>query len=294
MTTTPQSMSDDELPLPAFRLTWRGGAYYVSEPSIGNTDCYTAEQLHAVRVQAFHDGQVAGRATAEQDGKVEGDGPSLAYRGLQSCRDMLCNQFTPKYGENFDGYLDAMTDALTWMRWAERRIAYAKPTQPAATHHNVTVPEGYELVSALEMKRLRQRDKVEQMAVYGDSVWYWQGDGADVPESLSCPVIMAADTLRALLAPAATQQPVAWAAMDTRGQMIELFMTEEGANNWRDWEDDQDKSLKFAKAIPLRRIVKVLGPVVPNSVTDEGARWEWQDALDTAVAALAPVQEKAP
>lgn len=35
------------LPEPAFHLKWRDGAYYVSEPNIGNTDCYTTEQVIA-------------------------------------------------------------------------------------------------------------------------------------------------------------------------------------------------------------------------------------------------------
>jgi hypothetical protein len=33
-----------------------------------------------------------------------------------------------------------------------------------------------------------------------DGAWYWQGDGYDFPESLVCPVIMSAQTLRELLA----------------------------------------------------------------------------------------------
>jgi DNA-binding phage protein len=37
-----------ELPEPAFRLKWKGGAYYVSEPNIGDTDCYTADQMRAI------------------------------------------------------------------------------------------------------------------------------------------------------------------------------------------------------------------------------------------------------
>lgn len=46
-------MSNDteamELPPPAFRLKWvsRLAAYYVSEPNIGDTDCYTADQMRA-------------------------------------------------------------------------------------------------------------------------------------------------------------------------------------------------------------------------------------------------------
>ena len=31
--------------MPAFRLTWRDGQYRVSSPNIGDTDCYTAEQV---------------------------------------------------------------------------------------------------------------------------------------------------------------------------------------------------------------------------------------------------------
>jgi hypothetical protein len=30
-------------------------------------------------------------------------------------------------------------------------------------------------------------------------VWYWQGDGYDFPDSISCPVIMSAETLRDLM-----------------------------------------------------------------------------------------------
>lgn len=44
---------------------------------------------------------------------------------------------------------------------------------------------------------------------------------------------------------------VAWAAVDTRGAVIEVFMTEAGALQWRDWQDDQDPSLRFDKAMPL-------------------------------------------
>lgn len=61
------------------------------------------------------------------------------------------------------------------------------------------VSDGYEKVCAMELARLRERDKVETMATYRGDVWYWQGDGHDMPETLACPVIMSADTLRALL-----------------------------------------------------------------------------------------------
>jgi hypothetical protein len=37
-----------ELPAPAFRLKWKDGAYYVSEPNIGDTDCYSEAQMRAI------------------------------------------------------------------------------------------------------------------------------------------------------------------------------------------------------------------------------------------------------
>ena len=33
------------LPEPEFRLKWKDGAYYVSKPSIGDTDVFTADQM---------------------------------------------------------------------------------------------------------------------------------------------------------------------------------------------------------------------------------------------------------
>ena len=40
---------------------------------------------------------------------------------------------------------------------------------------------------------------VENVRTDRDHVWFWQGDGGDCPETLSCPVVMSADTLRAML-----------------------------------------------------------------------------------------------
>jgi len=52
----------------------------------------------------------------------------------------------------------------------------------------------------------KERDQARALVLLvnagpGD-VWYWQGDGADYPESLSCPVVMSAGTLRGLCASA--------------------------------------------------------------------------------------------
>lgn len=43
-------------------------------------------------------------------------------------------------------------------------------------------------------QRLALHEEVKQ-----GNFWYWQGDGYDCPESLVCPVVMRADTLRQLI-----------------------------------------------------------------------------------------------
>ena len=41
--------------------------------------------------------------------------------------------------------------------------------------------------------------KLAIVATPTEGVWRWQGDGGDYPESLACPVVMSAETLRNLL-----------------------------------------------------------------------------------------------
>jgi hypothetical protein len=41
----PQMHEEQDLPQPSFRLTWRDGTYRVSRPNVGDTDCYTADQM---------------------------------------------------------------------------------------------------------------------------------------------------------------------------------------------------------------------------------------------------------
>lgn len=45
------------VPEPAFRLTWRDGQYRVSKPNIGDTDCYTTEQVRAMLAAAERKGE---------------------------------------------------------------------------------------------------------------------------------------------------------------------------------------------------------------------------------------------
>lgn len=47
-----------------------------------------------------------------------------------------------------------------------------------------------------EVKKLRD---IKLVRFNKDDCWLWQGDGFDYPESLVCPVVMSADTLRDLL-----------------------------------------------------------------------------------------------
>ena len=49
-----------------------------------------------------------------------------------------------------------------------------------------------------EVRRLRAQ--LALVATDVDGVWLWQGDEGDRPESLSCPVVMSADTLRTIIA----------------------------------------------------------------------------------------------
>ena len=66
------------------------------------------------------------------------------------------------------------------------------------------VYEGHTWISDYVLAGLRERAALPLQLRNGE-VWHWQGDGHDFPESLVCPVIMSAETLRALLA---ARQPV--------------------------------------------------------------------------------------
>jgi hypothetical protein len=59
-----------------------------------------------------------------------------------------------------------------------------------------------------DSQRVGNQRLVELNAVraHADNVWFWQGDGADHPQSLSCPVVMTAHTLRTIIARAAAAE----------------------------------------------------------------------------------------
>lgn len=87
-------------------------------------------------------------------------------------------------------------------------------------------PAGYELVDDMTMSMLRERAELP-LRIESDEVWHWQGDGYDYPESLNCPVIMTADTLRELL----QRRPLAW-------QADEAAILRRAGAVLQNWEDD--------------------------------------------------------
>ncbi len=61
------------------------------------------------------------------------------------------------------------------------------------------LPDGCMLVDEANYSRHMAELTILRHKMDGE-VWFWMGDGSDVPETLACPVIMDADTLRKLLA----------------------------------------------------------------------------------------------
>jgi hypothetical protein len=102
-------------------------------------------------------------------------------------------------------------------RWADRLSALT------AEAGKGEVVEGYSLIDNYELARLRERDNVETMALIRGDVWYWQGDGHDMPESLTCPVIMSAETLRQLLALSTATPAGEWREIESAPKDVECW-----------------------------------------------------------------------
>lgn len=49
--------------------------------------------------------------------------------------------------------------------------------------------------NAWKHRALAAEEKLRAVSAHSDSVWFWQGRG-DRPDSISCPVVMSADTMR--------------------------------------------------------------------------------------------------
>lgn len=95
----------------------------------------------------------------------------------------VCNVFEA-FGEHYD---DSLSPAENVRRMIRQQAA--------------SVPEGYEIVHSGEIAHLR-RNFATQIGCERGEVHYWQGDGQDFPDSLACPVVMHANTLREMLAAA--------------------------------------------------------------------------------------------
>ncbi len=110
----------------------------------------------------------------------------------------------------------AYKECLTLHRWGDGEYSYdrtdsawkgwkaALSAQPSPGGQDALAYEGHSWVSDYVLADLRERAALPLQLRNGE-VWHWQGDGHDFPESLICPVIMSAETLRALLA---ARQPV--------------------------------------------------------------------------------------
>ena len=68
-----------------------------------------------------------------------------------------------------------------------------------------------EVKAGLERERVL-RGQLALVATDTDGVWRWQGDGGNEPESLTCPVVMSADTLRSFVAARASLAAIRLAA----------------------------------------------------------------------------------
>lgn len=98
--------------------------------------------------------------------------------------------------------LDKVSCPGIYMKIAAEAVAQAITNPPM-----VEVPEGCALISEYELGLLREHASVCCDAGRGGNLWYWQGDGYDVPESISCPVVMSANNLRDLVAKATPAIP---------------------------------------------------------------------------------------
>ena len=98
-----------------------------------------------------------------------------------------------------DGLPTRPRTAEEWARWlAERDPQNPSPKNigPLGWHWDV----GREIAAYAAQQTAALRAEVEALhRERKGEVWYWQGDRYDTPESLSCPVLMEAETVRQML-----------------------------------------------------------------------------------------------
>ena len=127
--------------------------------------------------------------------------------GVRAGRKGVADSAQPSPGGQGDALVtDEMVQAAckVWAETPGQREDWMRSALEAALTARQPVYEGHTWVSDYVLAGLRERAALPLQLRNGE-VWHWQGDGHDFPDSLACPVIMSADTLRALLA---ARQPV--------------------------------------------------------------------------------------
>ncbi|WP_423173035.1 MULTISPECIES: hypothetical protein [unclassified Stenotrophomonas maltophilia group] len=152
----------------------------------------------------------------------------------------------------------------------------ALSAQPSPGGQDGPAYEGHTWVSDYVLAGLRERAEMPLQLRNGE-VWHWQGDGHDFPESLVCPVVMSAETLRALLA---ARQPVYVQGCD------ELRARTEGER--AAYMEGLEEGKKIAARQPVGEPVCFISPIDASQLRskDKTLRWTgtyWDRPGDDAV-----------
>ena len=147
-------------------------------------------------------------------------------------------------------------------RRARLQVAIVTAIAAANAEH---IPVGYTLLDDIDLCRLRERAELPMRIEKGE-LWHWQGDGHDFPESLACPVVMTADTLRALIA---ARQPVG----EPVANPIHQLRKADGS-----WVDQDKHSYDYNVAQGHRADLRVVYAAPPAQAVDlDAARHEGHD-----------------
>jgi hypothetical protein len=139
-------------------------------------------------------------------------------------------------------------------RRARLQVAIVPAIAAANAEH---IPVGYTLLDDIDLCRLRERAELPMRIEKGE-LWHWQGDGHDFPESLACPVVMTADTLRALIA---ARQPVG----EPVANPIHQLRKADGS-----WVDQDKHSYDYNVAQGHRADLRVVYAAPPAQAVDLG------------------------
>ncbi|MCU1054152.1 hypothetical protein JAK47_06335 [Stenotrophomonas maltophilia] len=150
--------------------------------------------------------------------------------------------------------LIALSAGMAWQVWQA-----ALSAQPSPGGQDGPVYEGHTWVSDYVLAGLRERAAMPLQLRNGE-VWHWQGDGHDFPESLVCPVIMSAETLRTLLA---ARQPVVVDLPESLHDRVEALR-----------EVAARQPVEFERAIPTRRRESAVELLLQLGFVWNNQRWE--------------------